>query len=211
MAKQLVVVFICFLAYFQLGQKVAAENEVEKVFKDNEIIPDVIQEAPKEFLKVSYDNGLEVDKGNELTPTQVKLQPKVEWLAQSDKYYTLIMTDPDAPSRANPKVREFRHWLVANIPGNKIDQGEVVAAYVGSGPPKDTGLHRYIFLLYKQAGKINIDEPLVANNSRRNRPNFKAAKFAEKYNLGAPLAGNFYQAQYDDYVPILHAQLSEDN
>ncbi|XP_037814421.1 protein D3-like isoform X2 [Lucilia sericata] len=211
MAKQLVVVFICFWAYFQLAQNAAADSEVEQVFKDNEIIPDVLQEAPKEFLKVSYDGGLEVNKGNELTPTQVKQQPKVEWEAKCADYYTLIMTDPDAPSRANPKVREFRHWLVANIPGNKIDQGEVVAAYVGSGPPKGTGLHRYIFLLYKQPGKIDIDEPHVANNSRRNRPNFKAAKFAEKYNLGAPVAGNFYQAQYDDYVPILHAQLSEDN
>ncbi|KAI8130948.1 Phosphatidylethanolamine-binding protein like protein F40A3.3 [Lucilia cuprina] len=196
MAKQLVVVFICFWAYFQLAQNAAADNEVEQVFKDNEIIPDVLQEAPKEFLKVTYDGGLEVNKGNELTPTQVKLQPRVEWQAKCTDYYTLIMTDPDAPSRADPKVREFRHWLVANIPGNKIDQGQVVAAYVGSGPPK---------------GKLDIDEPHVGNNSRRNRPNFKAAKFAEKYNLGAPLAGNFYQAQYDDYVPILHAQLSEDN
>lgn len=121
------------------------------------------------------------------------------------------MTDPDAPSRAQPKFREFRHWLVANIPGNKIDQGEVVAAYVGSGPPKGTGLHRYVFLLYKQPGKLEIDEPHVANNSRRNRPKFKAAEFAIKYNLGAPIAGNFYQAQYDDYVPTVHAQLSEDN
>lgn len=33
-------------------------------------------------------------------------------------------------------------------------------------------------------------------------------EFAKKYNLGNPIAGNFYQAQYDDYVPILHAQLS---
>lgn len=24
--------------------------------------------------------------------------------------------------------------------------------------------------------------------------------FAVKYNLGNPIAGNFYQAQYDDYV-----------
>lgn len=154
---------------------------------------------------------MKVDQGNELTPTQVKLQPLVEWEANDNDFYTLIMTDPDAPSRAQPKFREFRHWLVANIPGNKIEQGEVVAAYVGSGPPKGTGLHRYVFLLYKQSGKLEIDEPHVANNSRRNRPKFKAEEFAIKYNLGAPIAGNFYQAQYDDYVPTLHAQLSEDN
>ena len=162
-------------------------------------------------MQVSYDNDLKVDKGNELTPTQVKHQPKVEWESEDNEFYTLIMTDPDAPSRSEPKFREFRHWLVANIPGNNIEQGDVIAAYVGSGPPKGTGLHRYVFLLYKQPGKLELDEPRVANNSRQDRPKFKAAKFTEKYNLGSPIAGNFYQAQYDDYVPILHKQLSEGN
>jgi len=40
------------------------------------------------------------------------------------------------------------------------------------------------------------------------RPNFSIKAFAQKYSLGSPLAGNFYQAQYDDYVPTLHAQFS---
>lgn len=45
--------------------------------------------------------------------------------------------------------------------------------------------------------------------SRENRFMSSARAFAAKYNLGDPIAGNLYQAQYDDYVPILHAQLSE--
>lgn len=154
---------------------------------------------------------MKVNKGNELTPTQVKNQPIVKWVARSREYYTLIMTDPDAPSRAEPSEREFRHWLVANIPGNRVNKGEVVAAYVGSGPPLGTGLHRYTFILYKQPGKITIDEPHVANNSSLNRFKFKTAEFAKKYNLGTPVAGNFYQAQYDDYVPVIHQQLGLGN
>jgi hypothetical protein len=51
----------------------------------------------------------------------------------------MLPTDPDAPSRANPVRREFRHWLVGNIPGDKVDQGDTLTEYVGSGPPKDTG------------------------------------------------------------------------
>lgn len=51
MAKQLAA-FLAFVALAVLGQMAAANNEVEKVFKDNEIISDVIPEAPKEFLKV---------------------------------------------------------------------------------------------------------------------------------------------------------------
>ena len=40
------------------------------------------------------------------------------------------------------------------------------------------------------------------------RPNFKARDFAAKHKLGNPVAGNFYQAEWDDYVPKLYAQMS---
>lgn len=41
-----------------------------------------------------------------------------------------------------------------------------------------------------------------------NRGKFSIRKFAKKHNLGNPIAGNFYQAQWDDYVPKLYEQLS---
>lgn len=97
--------------------------------------------------------------------------------------------------------------LVGNIPGNDISKGEVLSDYVGSGPPPSTGLHRYVFLIYKQSGKLSFDEPRLTNTSGDNRGCFKIQKFVEKYNLGTPVAGNFYQAEYDDYVPILYKQL----
>lgn len=158
-----------------------------------------------------YDKNLKLETAVEYTPTQVKDEPQVVWEAEEGSYYTLIMTDPDAPSRTDPKFREYRHWLVANIPGNQVSEGEVVAAYVGSGPPKGTGLHRYVFLVYKQPGKLTFDEPHVNKNSSQDRPKFRAAKFAEKYKLGNPIAGNFYQAKWDDYVPLLHKQLAGGN
>lgn len=103
----------------------------------------MVPTAPPEELHVRYPKAeREVDLGNELTPTQVRDQPIVHFDAEPDNYYTLIMTDPDAPSRKNPVRREWNHWLVVNIPGNNIAKGEVITEYVGSAPPKDTGLHR---------------------------------------------------------------------
>ena len=60
--------------------------------------------------------------------------------------------DPDAPSRKEPKYREWRHWVVVNIPGGDVSKGEVCAEYVGAGPPKGTGLHRYVILGERMAG-----------------------------------------------------------
>jgi len=54
-------------------------------------------------------------------------------LSTSDSLYTLSLTDPDAPSRADPKFREWWHWLVVNIPGSDISKGEAILQYVGSG------------------------------------------------------------------------------
>lgn len=134
--------------------------------------------------------------------------PKIEWDAKDNTLYTVCMTDPDAPSREEPTYREWHHYLAVNIPGDKIEQGETLTEYIGSGPPKGTGLHRYVWLVYEQKqGKITCDEPRLTNRSADNRPGFSIRKFAEKYQLGDPIAGNLYQAEYDDYVLTINKQL----
>lgn len=125
----------------------------------------------------------------------------------SSSVINLICSDPDAPSREDQKFGEIRHWLVVNIPGSDLAAGETKFQYVGSGPPNGSGLHRYIFLVFKQAnGKQDFDFPTVTNRSREGRLSTKARKLVDDYNLKL-IAGNFYLAQFDDYVPILHAQL----
>ncbi|XP_071448490.1 protein D3-like [Hetaerina americana] len=175
--------------------------------EQHEIVPDVINKAPLSVLQVTYGKD-SVNLGNELTPTQVKDIPTVTWDAEADAFYTLCMTDPDAPSRKDPKFREWHHWLVGNIPGSNIPGGETLSEYVGSGPPKGTGLHRYVFLVYKQSKKLTFDEPRLTNRSGDHRGKFSIQKFADKYSLGQAIAGNFYQAQWDDYVPKLYEQLA---
>lgn len=56
------------------------------------------------------------------------------------------------------------------------------------------GLHRYVFLIYKQSGKV-VDEEHghLTNSSGDNRGKFKISVFAKKNNLGIPIAGNFFQ------------------
>ncbi|XP_013193309.2 protein D3 isoform X2 [Amyelois transitella] len=182
-------------------------SKVAQSFASHGVVPDVVPVAPAALAEVKYPSGVQAQEGNELTPTQVKNQPTVSWFADPNSYYTLAMTDPDAPSRAEPTFREWHHWLVGNIPGDNVAAGDTLSAYVGSGPPQGTGLHRYVFLVYKQPSKLNFDEPRLTNTSDANRGKFSIAKFAAKYKLGDPIAGNLYQAQYDDYVPLLYKQL----
>ncbi|XP_008554051.1 phosphatidylethanolamine-binding protein homolog F40A3.3 isoform X5 [Microplitis demolitor] len=179
-----------------------------QAFKIHEVVPDVIDKPPAAVLQVNYANNVKVELGNELTPTKVKDPPTVNWDADSGSFYTLCMTDPDVPSRSNPSVPAFFHWIVVNIPAGNIEKGQVIISYIGPGPPKDSGLHRYILLLYKQPGKLSFDdERLVPNTEANGRTGHSVKSFADKYKFGDPIAGNFYEASYDEYVPILHKQL----
>ncbi|CAO1444026.1 unnamed protein product [Diamesa hyperborea] len=194
--------FLCLLCLTAI-----AGAEVIEKFTSNEIIPDVINGLQESELKVTFPSGNEVKLGNVLTPTQVKDEPSVEWVAEEDTFYTLLLTDPDAPSRAQPAVREWHHWLVGNIQGSNVASGDVLSQYVSSAPPLDSGLHRYVFLLFKQpSGRIDYSEVPKIAYSGEGRAKFNTKNFQNKYMLTA-IAGNFYQAQYDDSVPAIHKAL----
>ncbi|XP_055849025.1 protein D3-like [Episyrphus balteatus] len=190
---------LCFILF---GYTFGNENLVKSKMEEYGVVPDVVNEAPKELLEVIYSKDVMADLGNELTPKQVKYIPELDWNADENSLYTILLTDPDAPG----KFSEFRHWLIVNIPGKDISKGKIIYDYVGAGPPKGTGLHRYIFLVFKQPNIIENDT-FVPNSSREGRPGTKARDLIKDYNLGIPIAGNFFRAQFDDYVPILHAQL----
>ncbi|KAJ8966400.1 hypothetical protein NQ317_009632 [Molorchus minor] len=162
-----------------------------EAFRIHEIVPDVVSSLPERVLEVKFKSGRDVNLGNEIGPKFVIEPPEVHYDADPNGFYTLILTDPDAPSRKNPIRREWNHWLVVNIPGSRISEGEVLSEYIGSAPGQGTELHRYTFLLYQQPKKLVFDEPRH-NDTDPKRGNFSAEKFANKYNMGNPIAGNFF-------------------
>ena len=61
--------------------------------------------------------------------------------------------------------------------------------------------------VYKQpSGRITPTQPKVGL-SGAGRNNTKAKDVVAEYSLGTPVAGNFFQAQWDDYVPKLYTKL----
>ncbi|KAK5649890.1 hypothetical protein RI129_000919 [Pyrocoelia pectoralis] len=107
------------------------------------------------------------------------------------------MLDPDAPSRGNPTERSFIHWMVVNIPLSNVSKGQTIVEYFGSDPPLNTGFHRYTFLLFKQDSNLDFDEAYISKTSFEERKGFSIQKFTNKYNLGHPVGGNFFLAEYE--------------
>ena len=97
-------------------------------------------------MKVLYNNK-EIINGQFISPQNSQSKPIVNYLACSNTLYTLIMHDPDAPSG------NHLHWIVINIPGNNINDGNTLLQYIGPSPPNGSGTHKYIFLLVEQREK----------------------------------------------------------
>ncbi|XP_069816838.1 phosphatidylethanolamine-binding protein 1-like [Dendropsophus ebraccatus] len=170
---------------------------------------DEVDEKPAQPLNVTYGPLAIEELGQVVTPTQVQNRPtSISWEGMdSSKLYTIALTDPDAPSRKTPKFREWHHFLVVNVKGNDISSGCVLSDYIGAGPPKGSGLHRYVWLVYEQKEQLKCDEQVLTNRSGQHRGCFKVLSFRKKYGLGGPVAGNCFQAEWDDYVPKLYEQL----
>jgi len=89
-----------------------------------DVIPEVIRLpfSPSSLLVVSWPtSGKEAILGNTLTALDTALEPSVAFTPMitqapfDEVSYTLVMTDPDAPSRKDPKFAQWRHWLVSSF------------------------------------------------------------------------------------------------
>eukprot|EP01112_Ceratiomyxa_fruticulosa_P006645 TRINITY_DN174_c0_g1_i1.p1 TRINITY_DN174_c0_g1~~TRINITY_DN174_c0_g1_i1.p1 ORF type:complete len:214 (-),score=31.20 TRINITY_DN174_c0_g1_i1:256-897(-) len=194
-----------------------ATSSNPQIFRDNEIVPELLLQAPPHIMSITFENNIDVNFGNEITPMQALNTPvSVSWPLDPSKeeLYTILCLDPDAPSREHPKYRCSVHWVCVNIPNCNINQGVNLAPYGGPGPPSDTP-HRYIFAVYKQDRAVNLANPQLYAWSMRNRV---GKSFDGIINwliqLGGAntftlVAANWFNSRYDETVlTIMRERLS---
>jgi len=183
------------------------------------LVSELMDKPPPVKAIIRYNGNRVVyrDTGKDLTPTQVRYQPlSITWPdMKADHFYTIIMIDPDMPSRTTPIAQKTQvlHWLMVNIPGVGVG-GRQLAPYIGSGPPPRTGIHRYTFLVFDEGTSpkdytsiapmnlVNIDKRVNWNFVQPGQP-WTLRGFMQWANMGLPIAGNFYQAQWDSWVDQL--------
>ncbi|KAM7204675.1 lipid binding protein [Naviculisporaceae sp. PSN 640] len=154
-----------------------------------EIIPTVIDNFIPSLLVGAKWGDKEATLGNTLKPKYLEDKPKIylhdpvrhhkEKDQKSDcasgksttappSTYVLALTDPDAPSREDPKWSEFCHWIaispyeenkntghsdgscLGSLTKREIDLDEIIE-YKPPAPPEKTGKHRYVLLAFVPA------------------------------------------------------------
>lgn len=138
-------------------------SSIHDALKSSSIIPDVLDDfEPPYSLSITYPKSHEsVHLGNDIPVASVSSRPTFEFhsvsaqdgtFGSSNKTFTLVLTDPDAKSRENPKWSEMCHWILTNLTAPVTDdatvakEGELVE-YLPPTPPPKTGKHRYVFVL----------------------------------------------------------------
>ena len=64
----------------------------------------------------------------------------------------------------------------------------------------------FLFSVFKQEGHVTYTDPKIGITSA-GRSNTRVRDLIHKYNLGNPVAGNFYFAEWDSYVPKIYQKL----
>ena len=113
---------------------------------------------------VTYSKNIKVTnkKVHNLSKKDTATAPKIDFgnLLEKDKYYTLIMHDPDAVNNNH----NVNHWIINNIQSNTTFY--TFLAYKGPHPPPGSGLHRYIFNLYLQPNGISNKHITLTDDNR---------------------------------------------
>lgn len=158
---------------------------------------------------VAYPDG-GFGPGDELPAPQTHVLPSaVSYKCDADnasKKYTLIMTDPDAPDRAGHAFREFVHFVVSDITAESLAnggslEGTTVLDYLGVGAPCNSGLHRYVFLLFDQPSSSTPASLAAAFEGRGGK---KVCVAAKEVGLGPVVAATWFESKWDESIDAVH-------
>merc|ERR1711915_275446 len=121
-------------------------------------------------------------------------------MGNPEDLWTLILTNPDG-NLVEPE-KECLHWAIGNIHGNAINSGDLLCSYLAPFPPRGTGFHRYIFVLFKQEGSINLDEYKRPDNCKSlHERSFSTLDFYRKFqDVITPAGLAWFQADWDRSV-----------
>lgn len=199
-------------------------NSIKEGLTKHEIIPDLIPNknfVPKGLLVISYGKDKEVVMGNTLKPEETQELPEVAFtlnvnddadlkIEESD-LFTLVVTDPDAPKKGDPAFSEYCHYVIKDLKLNSASSadanvenlttqlllkkdGKELVPYMGPGPPPKTGLHRYVFMLFKQKPGLSPEAPVDRPKWGTSIPGYGIKEYSAKYGLEL-LAVNFFLSQ----------------
>ncbi|KAK0464776.1 PEBP-like protein [Desarmillaria tabescens] len=183
-------------------------TEVSQAFINADIPEDIyLKFDPSFLLEVSLpqatNSSIVLKAGVELPRNATVGPPSFTLVGQNINRgpFVVAAVDPDAVQSRS----EIRHFLGGNFVAEHIsdtctvlsNKTAAVSEWLQPSPPVGTGIHRYIFLVFKQPKGFN-DQTLV--NSTSPYWSWNISAFGEAVGLGDPIAGTFFLVESDPVV-----------
>lgn len=129
---------------------------------------------PSLLVGAEWPSSKNAALGNTIKPKKLQDEPTIT-LTQpksaegacsslSNLTYTVTLTDPDAPSRDDPKWSEMCHWIATGLATSddadsscsspltlSLADLDELMPYYPPGPPEKTGKHRYVLFVFVPA------------------------------------------------------------
>ncbi|KAG6366556.1 hypothetical protein INS49_000734 [Diaporthe citri] len=165
----------------------AVKDELKKA----EIIPTVIDDfLPSLLVSAEWPSRKHAELGNTIKPKKLQDEPTITLTRPKSTAgacssianitYTVTLTDPDAPSRDDPKWSEMCHWIATELAiSDDADSScssslrlsltglDELMPYYPPGPPEKTGKHRYVLFVFAPANGTTDPLDLKKPEDRR--------------------------------------------
>ncbi|KAK7704676.1 carboxypeptidase Y inhibitor [Diaporthe eres] len=174
-----------------LGHSSKDVYEVQDELKKAEIIPTVIDDfLPSLLVSAKWPSSKHAELGNTIKPKKLQDEPAITLTrpkstegacsSVANVTYTVTLTDPDAPSRDDPKWSEMCHWIATGLAtSDDADSScsssltlsltglDELMPYYPPGPPEKTGKHRYVLFVFAPANGTTDPLDLKKPEDRR--------------------------------------------
>ena len=180
-------------------------TSIEDQFQSGDLVPELLASFnPSAVMNVTFPGVGPISAGQNLSVQQVSTAPGVTISPANSSFsttgnFTLMMVDA-FPFGMNDSTRQILHWLTnsATLQNDSsslnvsTDGALVVTDYFPPAPPVNSGVHRYVIMLFNQTPSYsppaNLSSPNVGIDLF-----FHLTNFISSTNLGQPIAGMFFE------------------
>jgi len=175
------------------------EEEIKEGFVHSGLVPALLPSYPPGLVNINYGVHSCVHLGTQMqAQTTSNLPSRVSFPSEPHRIYSLIFLDVRRMSLT---------WLVTNIPGSDIRNGQTIAEYQPPAPMDSSTPSQYLAMAILQSKVINKSS-LAGYRAKLcqygPRDHFHLQHFMMDHGLEMVVAANYFVVDHDTYVDSIH-------
>lgn len=189
-----------FSPRFKVGKWEVGDDEWREEIKQglevSGLVPDFLPYFPAGLVNINFGVHACVHLGTQLAAQTTSLQPsRLSYPADKHRLYTVLLLDAEVKSL---------HWMVINVPGTALRDGQVIAEYQPPAPSSSRP-HRFLALALLQervVNKTSLSQFSAYLCEQKPREDFSIRSLLYEQSMEI-VAANYFIIGHDPYVDTI--------